>query len=80
MDAKPKEIEASPSTSTGSSARDDNYDLYKQNQGLEYTREEEKKVIRKIDLQLIPLLFVIYMLQVSGRHSVRYYLLTLRSI
>lgn len=80
MDVSPKEIEASPSTSTGSSARDDNYDLYKQNQDLEYSRAEEKKVIRKIDLQLIPLLFVIYMLQVSKRHSARCYLLTPRSI
>ena len=73
MDVSPKEIEATPSTSTGSSGRDDNYEIYKQNQGLEYTRDEEKSVIRKIDLQLIPLLFVIYMLQVSGRHTMRDY-------
>ena len=52
-------------TST-SSDRDDNNEFFKRHQGLEYTPEEEKKVLRKIDLHLIPLLFFIYLLQVSG--------------
>jgi hypothetical protein len=63
-----KEAEATlspPLSSTGSSDRDENYTFYKQHQGLEYTPEEAKRVLRKIDLRLIPLLFLIYMLQVS---------------
>jgi hypothetical protein len=54
-----------PLSSTESSDRDENYTFYKQHQGLEYTPEEAKRVLRKIDLRLIPLLFLIYMLQVS---------------
>lgn len=62
-----KEAEAAtspPISSTTSSDRDDNYEFYRQHQGLEYTPDEAKRTLRKIDLQLIPLLFVIYMIQV----------------
>ena len=55
----------SPSVSSEDSKQaDENYDFYKRHQGLEYTPEEAKKVLRKIDVVLIPLLFLIYMLQV----------------
>lgn len=62
-----KEVEAGASpvlSSTASSDRDENYDFYRQNRGLEYTPEEAKKTLRKIDKRLIPLLFIIYMIQV----------------
>jgi hypothetical protein len=62
-----KEVEAatSPALSTAASSdRDENYEFYRQNRGLEYTPEEAKKTLRKIDRRLIPLLFVIYMIQV----------------
>jgi hypothetical protein len=62
-----KEVEAGTSTvlsKTASSDRDENYDFYQQNRGLEYTPEEAKKTLRKIDKRLIPLLFIIYMIQV----------------
>lgn len=62
---KAEAITASDVVPVASSDRDENYDFYKQHQGLEYTPEEEKKVVRKIDLHLIPLLFLIYLLQVS---------------
>jgi hypothetical protein len=55
-----------PISSIASEDRDENYAFYRQNRGLEYTPEEEKRTLRKIDLQLIPLLFVIYMIQVSS--------------
>lgn len=58
------EAATSQPISSTASDRDENYDLYRQNRDLEYTAEEGKKVLRKIDLQLIPLLFVIYMIQV----------------
>lgn len=53
-----------PLMSTASSDRDDNYETYRLNRGLEYTAEEEKSTLRKIDMRLIPLLFLIYLLQV----------------
>ena len=62
---KAEAITASDVAPVASSDRDENYDFYKQHQGLEYTPEEEEKVLRKIDLHLIPLLFLIYLLQVS---------------
>lgn len=65
--ASQKEAEATlahPVPSKNSDQADENYDFYKQHQGLEYTPEEAKKVLRKIDIVLIPLLFLIYMLQV----------------
>lgn len=65
--ASHKEAKAnlSPSISSGDSKQvDESYDFYKQHQGLEYTPEEAKKVLRKIDVVIIPLLFLIYMLQV----------------
>ena len=62
---KAEAITASDVVPVASLDRDENYDFYKQHQGLEYTPEEEKKVVRKIDLHLIPLLFLIYLLQVS---------------
>lgn len=57
---------ASPPISSTLSECDENYAFYRQNRGLEYTPEEEKRTLRKIDLQLIPLLFVIYMIQVRS--------------
>lgn len=58
-------LTVSPPISSTTSERDENYEFYKQHQGLEYTREEAKRVLRKIDIRLIPLLFLIYMLQVG---------------
>jgi hypothetical protein len=69
METPPKADEATASTSalssTGSSGLDDSYDVYAQNKDIVYTADEGNKVLRKIDLRLIPLLVVIYMLQVS---------------
>lgn len=59
------EAEVRSSLSSHPSAdKDDSYDVYSQARGLEYPPEEAKKVLRKIDTHLIPLLVVIYMLQV----------------
>lgn len=64
-----KDVEpaTSPALSeTASSDRDENYEFYRQNRGLEYTPDEAKKTLRKIDRRLIPLLFIIYMIQVRA--------------
>ncbi|KAJ5172376.1 hypothetical protein N7492_004969 [Penicillium capsulatum] len=69
-----KQIEAAVSQpiSSTTSDRDENYDLYRQNRDLEYTSEEGKRVLKKIDLQLIPLLFVIYMIQYLDKNSINF--------
>ncbi|GIJ90107.1 hypothetical protein Asppvi_009057 [Aspergillus pseudoviridinutans] len=55
-----------------SADKDDSYDVYTQTRGLEYTPGEAKKVLRKIDTRLIPLLFVIYMLQYLDKNSLNF--------
>ncbi|KAJ5091888.1 MFS general substrate transporter [Penicillium alfredii] len=75
MISSPKEIEATLSSSpisSNASDRDENYEFFKQHRGLEYAPEEAKRVLRKIDLQLIPLLFVIYMLQYLDKNSINF--------
>ena len=59
-------------SSAGLSDRDDNYAIYKESHGLEYTTEEGKKVLRKIDFRLVPLLFVIYMLKYLDKNSINF--------
>ncbi|RLL93481.1 hypothetical protein CFD26_101905 [Aspergillus turcosus] len=55
-----------------SADKDDSYDVYKQSRQLEYPPEEAKRVLRKIDTRLIPLLFVIYMLQYLDKNSLNF--------
>jgi hypothetical protein len=69
-----KEVEAATSpalSTTASSDHDENYKFYRQNRGIEYTPEEAKKTLRKIDKRLIPLLFIIYMIQVRASRGAR---------
>lgn len=69
--AKDKSVEAgiagsvadSGSGSNLSAVKDDAYDLYKQNEDVEITKEEEKSVLRIIDMRVMPLLFFMYTLQ-----------------
>ncbi|KAH2848965.1 hypothetical protein KXW36_006565 [Aspergillus fumigatus] len=67
------EAEVRSSLSSHPSAdKDDSYDVYSQARGLEYPPEEAKKVLRKIDTHLIPLLVVIYMLQYLDKNSLNF--------
>lgn len=49
-----------PTTPENSSAHssnlDDNYDIYRQHAGREYDAAEEKRVLRKIDMRIVPIL------------------------
>lgn len=71
-----KEIEAiqpSPRLSSEvSSQLDDTYEAYKKNQGLEVEVGEAKKVLRKIDLCVVPILFFIYLLQYLDKNGINY--------
>ncbi|KAL5360571.1 major facilitator superfamily domain-containing protein [Aspergillus floccosus] len=76
METPPKQDGPTASTSalssTGSSGLDDSYDVYAQNKDIVYTSDEGKKVLRKIDVRLIPLLVVIYMLQYLDKNSINF--------
>jgi sugar phosphate permease len=76
IDALDKEIEAiQPSprlSSEASSQLDDTYEAYKKNQGLEIDAVEAKKVLRKIDIRIVPILFFIYLLQYLDKNGINY--------
>jgi hypothetical protein len=67
----PANADVAPSSST-SSDLDDNYDLYKQQIGIESDPAEAKRVLRKIDLRVVPVLFVIYLLQYLDKNGINY--------
>lgn len=52
--------------------RDDNYELYKTARDLEVDPVEIKRVLRKIDYRIIPILFVTYMLQYLDKNSINF--------
>ncbi|KAF2687832.1 MFS general substrate transporter [Lentithecium fluviatile CBS 122367] len=61
-----------PVPSEASSQLDDTYEAYKNNQGLEIGTEEAKKVLRKIDLHVVPILFFTYLLQYLDKNGINY--------
>lgn len=67
---------ASPNTPklspTSSSYLDDNYEIYRQHAGEELDPEEAKKVLRKIDRRILPVLIVIYLLQYLDKNGINY--------
>jgi sugar phosphate permease len=71
-----KEIEAigpsPPLSSVGSSDLDDTYDAYKSNQGNVTLPEEARKVLRKVDKRVVPILFFIYLLQYLDKNGINY--------
>jgi hypothetical protein len=73
-----KDITHSPAVSNNditpapSTHLDDNYQLYKDGRGVEADPAELKRVLRKIDLRIIPILFVTYMLQYLDKNSINF--------
>lgn len=51
---------------------DESYGIYKQYEGEEVSAEEAKKVLRKIDLRLIPALWLLYLLQYLDKNGINY--------
>jgi hypothetical protein len=51
---------------------DDNYALYKSSKDITASPEELKRVLRKIDYRIIPILFVTYMLQYLDKNSINF--------
>lgn len=65
----PARDEISPASAT---IADDNYELYKNGRDLEIDPAEAKRVLRKIDYRVIPILFVTYMLQYLDKNSINF--------
>jgi sugar phosphate permease len=64
-----------PSTAIPSSASsdlDDSYETYKQSAGLSIDETEAKAVLRKIDIRILPILFVTYLLQYLDKNGINY--------
>ena len=77
LDAKTDVLSPSPvseklSSSATASDLDDNYDLYKRQDGAGYDAAEAKRVLRKIDLRIVPVLFTIYLLQYLDKNGINY--------
>ncbi|KAL5392763.1 hypothetical protein DPSP01_000463 [Paraphaeosphaeria sporulosa] len=74
--AQEKEIEAIqlslPVHSETSSQFDDAYETYKKNQGAQIDAAEAKRVLRKIDVRIVPILFFIYLLQYLDKNGINY--------
>lgn len=51
---------------------DDNYEVYKTSKELQVDSAEVKRVLRKIDFRIIPILFVTYMLQYLDKNSINF--------
>lgn len=63
-----------PVSSSASSELDDSYDIYKQQQssGDEVDPAEAKRVLRKIDSRIVPILFMIYLLLYLDKNGINY--------
>jgi hypothetical protein len=67
------EIQASPvSVSEASLTLDDAYETYKKSNGIETDPAELKRVLRKIDFRIVPILFFTYLLQYLDKNGINY--------
>ena len=72
ISVEPKAVPSSgPDSSASSADLDDNYDLYKNNE-LGVDPAEAKRVLRKIDKRIVPILFFIYLLQYLDKNGINY--------
>jgi hypothetical protein len=70
---KEEEIQPSPVIASETSSQlDDEYELYKKNQGVEIDPAEAKKTLRKIDFRIVPILFFTYLLQYLDKNGINY--------
>ena len=51
---------------------DENYEFFKAGSEVEATEAEVKKVVRKIDYHVVPLLFAIYFLQYLDKNAINF--------
>ena len=70
--SQPSNQEEGITAVSSTSELDDTYNVYKGTIDTDITAEEEKKVLRKIDLRIVPILFLIYMLQYLDKNSINF--------
>jgi hypothetical protein len=63
---------SAPDSPTLSAELDDEYGLYKQHGDVEVEATEAKRVLRKIDKRVVPILFFIYLLQYLDKNGINY--------
>ncbi|KAI0393068.1 allantoate permease [Xylariaceae sp. FL0594] len=51
---------------------DENYEFFKARTDVEATEEELKKVVRKIDFRVVPILFLLYFLQYLDKNAINF--------
>lgn len=64
--------ESPQDTSPAVSEADDEYKAYKHHAGGDVDPAEQKKVLRKIDVRLIPILILLYLLQYLDKNGINY--------
>ncbi|KAF2739507.1 MFS general substrate transporter [Polyplosphaeria fusca] len=73
LDIEPEAIHSSPTTTSAvSSTLDDAYEAYKRSDGFEADPSETKRVLRKIDFRIVPILFLTYLLQYLDKNGINY--------
>ncbi|EXJ53569.1 uncharacterized protein A1O5_13241 [Cladophialophora psammophila CBS 110553] len=69
-------VQTSPATIASSPANsvdlDDDHHLYKQSDDQELDPAESKRVLRKLDIRIVPILFLIYLLQYLDKNGINY--------
>lgn len=70
--AQPVKYSSEDASSGSDRDLDETYQVYKANESLDATESEIKKVIRKIDWHVVPVLFVTYMLQYLDKNSLNF--------
>jgi hypothetical protein len=70
-DDKITDVQSSPASLHGSDL-DDNYQLYKSSNDQELDPAENKRVLRKLDFRIVPILFLIYLLQYLDKNGINY--------
>ncbi|TRX88946.1 hypothetical protein FHL15_010174 [Xylaria flabelliformis] len=67
-----KESRVSDQITTDSRDLDENYEFFRAGEGIDVTEEEVRKVVRKIDFHVVPILFVLYFLQYLDKNSINF--------
>ncbi|ORY04289.1 major facilitator superfamily domain-containing protein [Clohesyomyces aquaticus] len=61
-----------PLSSVPTSDLDDTYEAYKKNKGADISDAEAKRVLKKLDRRIAPILFFIYLLQYLDKNGINY--------
>jgi len=72
ISAAPDSPASGASSPANSADLDDEYHLYKRSDEQDVDDEEAKRVLRKIDRRIIPILILIYMMQYLDKNGINY--------